>query len=125
MATGNLDMTRVSLALIGFGHVGRAFVRLLDAKRALLRKEHGLTWRVTGIATRRHGGALDPQGLDTVEALRLVESNQPLTSLSTRPIPDDVGEFLRQSQAQVLFGAPPSGDSRWGRQPMANTKAVA
>ncbi len=55
-------MTSVSLALIGFGNVGRAFVRLLETKRESLRTSYGLAWRVTGIQTLRHGAAVDPLG---------------------------------------------------------------
>jgi homoserine dehydrogenase len=100
-------MAPIPLALIGFGNVGKAFVRLLQAKRESLQTTYGLSWRVTGISTRRHGGALDPQGIDTAEALRLVESDQALAPLAARPVPTDVSEFLRESGAQVLFETTP------------------
>ena len=45
----------VDLALVGFGHVGRRFARLLDERRDRLERELDLTCRITGIATRRHG----------------------------------------------------------------------
>lgn len=96
-------MRGVSLAFIGFGNVGRALAHLLEAKRETLQAEHGLTWRVTGIMTRRHGGALNPDGLDLSQTLRLAESDQPLAPLSVRPAPAEPVEFLRQSGAQVLF----------------------
>lgn len=63
----------VDLALIGFGHVARRFVRLLDERRALLESQYGLTFRITGIATRRHGDACDPGGLSSDRVVSLVE----------------------------------------------------
>ena len=50
----------LTLALIGFGNVGRALVRLMQRKHDELRDRHNLTWRVTGISTGRHGLAADP-----------------------------------------------------------------
>jgi homoserine dehydrogenase len=62
------------LALVGYGHVGRRFARLLDERRALLEREFGLTYRITGIATRRHGAVYNTEGLDALAAARLVEA---------------------------------------------------
>jgi homoserine dehydrogenase len=47
----------LKLALIGYGHVGRALARLLSRRRA----EYAI--RITGIHTARHGTALDAGGL--------------------------------------------------------------
>lgn len=47
----------MNLAIIGYGNVGRALVRLLRRKR----REFPFT--VTGIHTRRHGTAVSPAGL--------------------------------------------------------------
>ncbi|HET7010708.1 MAG TPA: homoserine dehydrogenase [Anaerolineales bacterium] len=97
----------IPLALIGFGNVGRAFARLLEDKRDELRQSFDLEWRVTAIATRRHGGAIDPKGIDLIEALRLVENDEALAPLAARPAPDEMTEFLRQSGAAVLFETTP------------------
>ena len=48
-------MRTVSLALVGFGHVGKAFVRLLAQKQAELGNQYGLKFRISGVATARHG----------------------------------------------------------------------
>lgn len=45
------------LALIGYGSVGRAFSRLLHAKRNVF------PFRIIGIHTRSHGTAFEPRGL--------------------------------------------------------------
>jgi homoserine dehydrogenase len=47
----------MKLALIGFGNVGRAFARLLEAQRKVY------PFRIVGIQTLRHGTAFDPGGL--------------------------------------------------------------
>lgn len=72
---------RLDLLLIGFGHVGRRFVRLLDERRADLVRDFALDARVVGIATRRHGAALATTGLDAVGAADLVEGGESLSVL--------------------------------------------
>jgi homoserine dehydrogenase len=65
-------MMRADLALIGFGHVGRRFVRLLAETQDRLRSDYDLACRVVGIATARHGTAWRPGGLDAeAEAVRV------------------------------------------------------
>lgn len=96
-------MHEVKVILVGFGNVGRALARLLDVKRPVLRSEFGFETRVVGIATGRHGSALDINGLDVEEALRLAEHGQNLDELTTVPQPGSMIEFIRQSGADVLF----------------------
>ena len=73
----------VDLALIGFGNVARRFVRLLDERRDLLSERYGLTCRITGITTRRHGAAYDPEGLDALDAAHVVETGGTLAHTTT------------------------------------------
>jgi homoserine dehydrogenase len=75
------------LILVGFGNVGRRFVRLLDERATLLRDAHEIDWRVVGIATARHGVARDLRGLDVARALDLVEGGASLSAIDT---PDSV-----------------------------------
>ncbi len=72
---------RLDLLLIGFGHVGRRFARLLAERRADLVRNFDLDARVVGIATRRHGAALAPAGLDAVGAADRVEAGESLAAL--------------------------------------------
>ena len=65
---------RADLALIGFGNVGRAFARLIEDRRSRLIGEHDLECRIVAIATRTHGCAHAPGGLDAVAAATRVES---------------------------------------------------
>lgn len=71
----------LDLILAGFGNVGRRFVRLLQEREDVLARMHGLTWRVVGIATRSHGIAVNPAGLDVTQALTLVEGHGSLAKL--------------------------------------------
>ena len=69
------------LVLVGFGNVGRRFVRLLEECAADLRDVHRIDWRIVGIATARHGVARDSRGLDVARALELVERGESLASI--------------------------------------------
>jgi homoserine dehydrogenase len=100
-------VTQVNFVLLGFGNVGRAFARLLLAKRGELRQRYGLDWRVVGIATGRHGAALDPEGIDLEAALALAEAGQSLASLSPVQVPATNLGLIRASQADVLFETTP------------------
>jgi len=91
-------MTTYNLCLIGFGNIGRALARLLLVKRAVLRDNYSIEWRITGIATRRKGWIADPRGLDVEEFLDGVYDYRPLSSS-----PTNVQEWLAAAQADVLF----------------------
>ena len=96
-------MTHQRIALLGFGNVGQAFVRLLQQKKDLLLKDHGLSVTITGIFTARHGMAINPEGFDIERALQLISIGSKLDSLSSRlPISDPI-EFIRTCGADVLF----------------------
>jgi homoserine dehydrogenase len=95
-------MPHYRLSFIGFGNVARSLVRLLERKRELLRKNHNITYSVTGIATGRHGFAVNPNGLDVNKALEHVEPGDSITSLSTIPIEDSIS-VIRHAQADVMF----------------------
>ena len=79
---------RIDLALIGFGNVARAFVRLVDAQRKPLAHERRIDLRVTGIATRSRGAAVHADGIDAIAAAERIEAGGRL---------DDVGEPVRDA----------------------------
>jgi homoserine dehydrogenase len=109
-------MSHYRLALLGFGNVGRAFARLLLRKETELKDCYGITFTVTGIATGRHGAAIDPAGLDLDKALGLVESDREayhtrrvhpqgarsLSLITHLPVSDTL-DFIRKCPANVLF----------------------
>ena len=66
-------MSHYKLALLGFGNVGQSLAMLLKNKQYELRSRYDITFSITGIATRQHGAALNPGGLDIDRALALVK----------------------------------------------------
>ncbi len=95
-------MAHYRLALLGFGNVGRALARLLQRKETELESNYGLNFIVTGIATGRHGIAIDPNGLDLEKALALVESGQSLSPITQYPVTGSL-DFVQFVPADVLF----------------------
>lgn len=96
-------MPDIKLALLGFGNVGRALARLLLIKRDELRRRYQINWQVVGIATLRHGVAIDPGGLDLEQALTLSEAGKDLSPLSLQPPTIDGEIFVRVCGADILF----------------------
>ncbi len=93
----------INLALLGFGHVGRAFARLMLDRRAWFRNELGLEWKITGIATRNHGMAINPAGLPISNILRSSARNLNLDRHHDGPACPSPADFVRQCGADVLF----------------------
>lgn len=91
-----------NLAFIGFGNVARAFVRLLERKRDLLQSQYDITYAITGIATGRHGFAVNSDGIDVQQALEKVESGKSISSLSTFQVEDSLA-VIHHSNAAVMF----------------------
>jgi homoserine dehydrogenase len=100
-------MTHQCIALLGFGNVGQAFVRLLQRKRDQLLKDYEISFSITGIATGRHGMAINPQGIDIQQALQLISTGSKLDSLSTQPHMVNPTEFIYTCGADVLFEITP------------------
>ena len=90
------------LAFIGFGNVARSLVRLLERKHDLLKQEYDITYSITGIATGRHGFAVNPNGLDVPQALKLVESGKSIQPLSAFPVNNSL-EVIQHSSADFMF----------------------
>jgi homoserine dehydrogenase len=95
----------VNVALLGFGNVGRALARLLISKAAVLRDEYDLAASVTGIATRSHGSAIDPNALDLAAALKLVEAGDKLDALHTSDPVADMFTFIAACPADLVMEA--------------------
>lgn len=91
------------LALVGFGHVGRRFAELLTGRYGSVMRAHGVRPRVTGIATGRHGLAIDPDGLDLRRCLRLVRTERSLAALHRGPRPATALRFIAHVPADVLI----------------------
>jgi homoserine dehydrogenase len=96
-------MPHYNLALIGFGNVGRALALLLLRKRRELQERYDITCSVTGIATGRHGMAVNPIGLDLTGALDLTKTGRSLELISSKPLPVNMEGFIERCGADVLF----------------------
>jgi len=92
-------MRHYRLALLGFGNVGKAFSKLLLYKQEELTNRFKLTFSITGIATAKHGVAVDPMGLDLSRALVVDD----LSTLTRQPTPRDSHDFIQRCGADVLF----------------------
>lgn len=97
-------MPHYNLAFLGFGNVGRALARLLLRKQDELKTRYDLTFAITGIATGRHGVAIDPDSLDLERALEIVESGGNLSSIHNQKYKTTNNlDFIHHSSAQALF----------------------
>jgi homoserine dehydrogenase len=97
-------MPQYKLALLGFGNVGRALARLLLKKQDELKALYDIEFSITGIATGRHGMAVNPGGLDVEKALAIVETGSgSLVQLNSGSLLKDTFEFIRRCGADVLF----------------------
>jgi homoserine dehydrogenase len=96
-------MKNIPLCLAGFGNVGQAFARLLLKKAETLKKELGREFVISAIATRRHGYALDPGGLDVTKAIEIIRQKKSLKELNNPSGDLTMDEIIRQSRAEVLL----------------------
>jgi homoserine dehydrogenase len=97
------EFLQINLAFLGFGSVGRAFIRLLLQRRAWLHRKFGLEWKVTGIATQSHGMAIDQNGLPVQKILRSWQRDFSLDRYHEGPACATHTDFVRQCGADVLF----------------------
>ncbi len=99
-------MPHYKLAFLGFGNVGKALAELLLRKRADIEEKTGVTFTVTGIATGSRGIAINPDGIDLIQALKLLESGQSLATSSALQVSSSL-EFIQNCGADVLFESIP------------------
>jgi homoserine dehydrogenase len=89
---------------VGFGNVGRAFLRLLIAKETELRRRYDIRWRLGGVATRRNGWVADPDGLNPIAILN---GHFPPAPAPQHPAhasqPQNFHDWLERCRADVLF----------------------
>jgi homoserine dehydrogenase len=99
-------MKTYNLFLLGFGTVGRALARMLQEKQPLSRETYAASFQLAGVATRRHGCAWNPAGLDLDEFLRLADSGGQIGKRSFEEV--DLESLLKESQADVLVEITPT-----------------
>jgi homoserine dehydrogenase len=91
-----------NLCFLGFGNVNRTLVELLRDREGELLERHGISFRITGIASRRLGWLVDPNGLDATGVGRKPLSGK---SQESDARPTDVRTWLSASDAHILFEA--------------------
>ena len=96
-------MSTLSIIFVGFGNVGKALYKLLERKRELLDEVYGFDYRIVGVATGRHGMALDPMGLPMDLVLEKLDAGDSIAEFHHGPEIKDAFDFIRQSNADVMF----------------------
>ncbi len=96
-----------NLCFLGFGNVNRTLIRLLEDRARELREGYGISFYITGVASRRLGWIADANGLNAASLLAL---NSDSTAGSWRtevsaPHCTNVREWLAAARADVLFEA--------------------
>ena len=98
-----------NLCLLGFGNVNRTLAQLLLNREHELRDRYGISFRITGIATRRLGWIANPKGLDPTAYVERAPS--PAKARSTAKAsasnqnPTNVRDWLSAARADILFEA--------------------
>jgi homoserine dehydrogenase len=91
---------RIAILLVGFGHVGRRFVHLLQELKPFL-DANGLQAVVVGIATRSRGAVFEDTGLDAVRMAQRVAGGDVVAPASTSPTAHNLIEQLGSLSAEV------------------------
>src|SRR5260221_3566305 len=112
-------MPSYNLAIVGFGNVGRAFLRLMIAKEPELRRKYDIRWRLTGVATRRVGWFADADGFNPIA---LLNGHWPARAANSTQ-PKDVREWLERAKADVFFEAS-SLEAQTGQPALDHLKAA-
>ena len=86
-----------NLCFLGFGNVNRTLAQLLVDREQELRARHGITFRISGIASRRLGWIADPNGLDPTHLDRTFGENHTKSA--------NVHDWLKAARADILFEA--------------------
>jgi homoserine dehydrogenase len=98
-------MTSYNLAFLGYGNVNRTLVRLLEDRAQELRDRHGITYRITGIASRRLGWISNPEGLNVESLCGAGTPAREMPKTAQESASDNVRNWLAAAQADILFEA--------------------
>jgi homoserine dehydrogenase len=110
------------VALVGFGHVGRRFAQLLDGPYGRVLRSARVRIVLTGVATTRHGRAIDPRGLRP-RALAAAARGRSLDALHVGPPLRSTLELIRRVPADVLVEVTPL-DPRRGEPALSHVRAA-
>jgi homoserine dehydrogenase len=96
-------MKSLRIGLLGFGNVNRTLVDLLQRKNTELRERHGITWRITGVGSRRIGWRVNTTGFEVAELLG-ARSSDGLAGMGGKQCPG-YSDWLDAVQPDVVFEA--------------------
>ncbi len=96
------------VAIVGFGHVGRALAELIIAKTDTLARDYGLNLRVIGISTSHHGHVIDTGGIHLRTALDALRYNAQLEGLHHGLPVHSTEQFIAECPADLIFECIPT-----------------
>jgi len=108
---------------VGFGAVGRRFAELVSGSYGRALHELGVTPVLTGIATARHGIAIDPRGLPPARCVAAVLGAESLARFHRGPAVSSSRAFIRSVPADVLIEVTPL-DPRRGEPATSHVRAA-
>ncbi len=85
-----------------------------------MRRRYDVRWRLTGVATRRAGWVVDPDGLNPIA---LLNGHWPALGQALSTVPQNVSQWLEQSRADVFFETS-SLDPHTGQPAIEHIKAA-
>jgi homoserine dehydrogenase len=100
-------MRQISIAIMGFGNVGQAFVNLIMKKQEILKKDYGLEFLVTGIYTKNHGAAINSGGVNLNRAIEYISQGITLSNLSEDNRVFSPEKFINDSSAEIFVECTP------------------
>jgi homoserine dehydrogenase len=96
-------MKQFNLCFLGFGNVGRALARLLVAKSGELQEQHGIEFKVTGVASRRLGWLAKSPGADGSEGFEIASLlANPFLSEDASAL-SNIDHWLREARPDAVF----------------------
>jgi homoserine dehydrogenase len=111
------------IALLGFGSAGRAFAERLAGPYARVLARAGVRATLTGIATARHGAAIDARGLSPRRCLASVRAGRSLDTLHRGAPVASALAFIERVPADVLLELTPL-DPRRGEPATSHVRAA-
>jgi homoserine dehydrogenase len=100
-------MKNITICMLGFGNVGKAFARLIDRKAESLARDYNVAFKIVAIATGSHGRAIDQNGIDSNRAFSALEGSGSLNRLSTSPASPTMQDFIASSKADFILEISP------------------
>ncbi|RLF84459.1 homoserine dehydrogenase [Thermococci archaeon] len=96
------------IGIIGFGNVGQALVRILHAKKGILKKKYSFDFKVMAIADPIKGSVYDENGLDLKEIVDLLNTKGNIRDYS-RGITDlDSIKMIKETNTNLIVEATPT-----------------